>query len=221
MHYNRDEMLERLKKVSEESWGYYAFRRDPIRGRFTNEQKQVLIERALECGRAKARQIKSQYTFTTMYELANLLNIKVAYPDRPVGGGHIIFAQFVNPNEITIFKDSIDKAKDCETLNHLDVEQILLAHEIFHYVEEQDKEIFTRNEKIRLWKFGPFKNDSQIVCLSEIAGMAFAKELLSLDFSPFLLDVLLVGLYQEKVSDALYEEILEIDDEITGTTTEN
>lgn len=213
MQYKQEEMVERLQSITDEVWGLYAFRRDPIRGKFTKEEKTTLVNQAIACGREKALQIKKDKTWQSVYELATQLGLKVEYPDRPVGGGHIIFAQFVNPNVITIYKDSIDKAEKCDALQGIQVEQIVLAHEIFHYIEEQDENIFTRTEKIRLWKIGPFKNDSNIVCLSEIAGMAFAKELLDLEYSPFILDVLLVSLYHTKVSDALYEEIISIEEE--------
>ena len=96
-------------------------------------------------------------------------------------------------------------------MNNVNIEEILLAHEIFHYIEEHNGEdMFTQRETIRLWKFGPFKNDSNIVCLGEIAGMAFAKELLQLPYSPYILDSFLVYLYHPKVAYELYKEIMNI-----------
>ena len=141
--------------------------------------------------------------------LKDLVNIK----DEEWG----IYA-FVNPNKVTIFKDSVDKAIDLidkenlqELFNNVNIEEILLAHEIFHYIEEHNRDdMFTQTEKIRLWKLGPFKNDSNIVCLGEIAGMAFAKELLQLSYSPYILDSFLVYLYYPKVAYELYKEIMNI-----------
>ena len=92
----------------------------------------------------------------------------------------------------------------------INIEELLLAHEIFHFIEENDDDIFTRTEKIRLWKIGPIKNDSNIVCLGEIAGMAFAKELLKISYSPYILDVFLVYLYNIQASYGLYKEIMSI-----------
>lgn len=154
----------------------------------------------------------------SIYEIAKNMGIEVDYPERPNGGGHIIFAQFVNPNKITIFKDSVDKALELiekenmkELFNNVSIEEILLAHEIFHYIEEHNgQDMFTQNEKIRLWKIGSFKNDSNIVCLSEIAGMAFAKELLNLSYSPYVLDSFLVYLYYPKVGYDLYKEVVNL-----------
>lgn len=212
-----EDMLEQLISINDEAWGMYAFRREPLRGKFKNEEKNELIIKANECGREQARYIREEFGDISTYEIAEKLGLEVEYPNRPNGGGHIIFAQFVEPNKVTVFKDSVNKADNMISernighfFNNVKIEEILLAHEIFHFIEENKKDIFTRVEKIRLWKIGPLKNDSSIVCLGEIAGMAFAKELLKLNYSPYILDVFLVYLYNKKTANILYNEIMNI-----------
>jgi hypothetical protein len=98
-------------------------------------------------------------------------------------------------------------------LGKVNIFDILLAHEIFHGIEYTNKDlIYTKTEKVELWR-KPFSNRSPIICLSEIAGMAFAKELLNLDFSPFLFDVFLMYGYNKEAATCLYEDILEIANE--------
>lgn len=212
------EMLKDLVNIKDEEWGIYAFRREHLSGKFSKEEKLELIKKANLCGREYAKKIRKENGSINVYKITKNLGIKVDYPQRPNGGGHIIFAQFVNPNKVTIFKDSVDKAIDLidkenlqELFNNVNIEEILLAHEIFHYIEEHNRDdMFTQTEKIRLWKLGPFKNDSNIVCLGEIVGMAFAKELLQLSYSPYILDSFLVYLYYPKVAYELYKEIMNI-----------
>ncbi|MCI5628511.1 MAG: hypothetical protein MR346_02640 [Clostridium sp.] len=211
-------MLKDLVNIKDEEWGMYAFQREPLRGKFGKEEKLNLIKKANLCGKEYAKKIREENEQVDVYKIAKKLGIEVDYPQRPNGGGHIIFAQFVNPNKVTIFKDSVDKAIDLidkenlqELFNNVNIEEILLAHEIFHYIEEHNgDDMFTQTEKIRLWKLGPFKNDSNIVCLGEIAGMAFAKELLQLSYSPYILDCFLVYLYYPNVAYELYKEIMSI-----------
>ncbi|MBS5982260.1 MAG: hypothetical protein KIC67_06555 [Clostridium butyricum] len=211
------EMLQKLIMIDDEKWGYYAFRREPLKGKFSEDDKLILINKANECGKKYAQKIREQYSNMNTYDIAKEMGLEVDYPDRPNGGGHIIFAQFVEPNKVTVFKDSINKAEELITskklgglFSDINIEELLLAHEIFHFIEENDDDIFTRTEKIRLWKIGPIKNDSNIVCLGEIAGMAFAKELLKISYSPYILDVFLVYLYNIQASYGLYEEIMSI-----------
>lgn len=212
-----EEMLKNLVSISDEKWGMYGFRREPLKGKFNEQERMRLILKANECGREQAIDIREKYGDISTYEIAEKLGLEIDYPDKPNGGGHIIFAQFVEPNKVTVFKDSINKADELineKELQHffaeVKIEEILLAHEIFHFIEENDEELFTKTEKIRLWKLGPLKNDSNIVCLGELAGMAFAKELLNLNYSPYILDVFLVYLYNKEAAYALYNEIMNI-----------
>lgn len=219
------EMLENITKISDESWGRYGFRREPLKGKFNDEARLDLIKKSNECGKICAEKTRSQYGNISVYKIAEKMGLTVEYPDRPNGGSHIIFAQFVEPKSITIYKDSVNKAIDLiekenlsDLFNNVNVEEILLAHEIFHFIEENDDSLFTKSEKIRLWKIGPIKNDSGIVCLGEIAGMAYAKELLKLNYSPYILDVFLVYLYNIQAGYMLYQEIMSIDTSSNKTT---
>ena len=80
------------------------------------------------------------------------------------------------------------------------------AREALTTEEQNAEQIYTRTEKVELWK-KPFSNRSTIACLSEMAAMAFARELLGLSVSPYMLDVLLLYAYSREQAWALYEEL--------------
>ena len=212
-----DKMWHTLMEISDDKWGMYAFAREPLERKFTLEQKKEYINKASECGINWAKKIKEKYGTNAPFQIAEKMGMKVMMPKTPIGGGQVLFAQFVEPNEITIFTDCVEKGdklyeqSNCEVLKAEKLLDILLAHELFHAIEElYASSIYTRTEKIELWK-KPFSNQSSIICLSEIAAMAFAKELLQLPCSPYVLDVLLVYGYDKKMAWELYEEICEIE----------
>lgn len=214
------EMVEKLEALSEEDWGRYAFSREPLEGRFSEDEKMQYTSKANACGREWATKIAERYGTKNPKELAEKLGMKVKTPKVPVGGGLVLFAQFVEPDEITIFTDCVDKAVklekeyECGLLQREKLTNTLLAHELFHAVEEQHaKEIYTRTEKVELWR-KPFSNKSTISCLSEIAAMAFAAELLNLQVSPYMLDVLLVYSYDKNAAWGLYDEIMNMKEDI-------
>ena len=118
---------------------------------------------------------------------------------------------------INIYMDAVKKAEkflkrpEIKTVltDRLDVAGLLLAHELFHFVEEKyKKEIFTKQEKIRLWSLGPLHNDSSIIALSEIAAMAFAQTVTGISWSPYVMDVFLVYGYSPEEASGLYEEMM-------------
>jgi hypothetical protein len=88
---------------------------------------------------------------------------------------------------------------------------LLLGHELFHHVEELHRdEIYSRTEKIRLWKLLLIKWDSTVRTIGEIAAMSFAKTLARADYNPFVLDVLLLFGYNKEAAIRVFESILDI-----------
>lgn len=208
-------MVEKLMKIPEENWGKYAFLHEPLERKFCEEQKKDYTRCAIECGKNEADLFLQRWK--SVGEAVSEEGIKLLTPDTPAGGGHVLFAQYVEPDEITVFMDCVSKAEHLideeqlrQTLAGANVYELLLAHEFFHYIEyKKEKEIYTQTEKIELWR-KPFSNRSKIVCLSEIAAMAFAKRILNLSYCPYIMDVLLVYSYNKEAAIALYEEIMDV-----------
>lgn len=208
-----EQMAGELSKIPEAVWGMYAFRREPLEGKFTKEQKYGYIAGANACGKEWAKKIAEKYGTRDPKLLAERMGMNVIKKRTPAGGGIVLFAQFVQPDEITIFTDCVSKVQSiyrecgCPLLESEKLISVLLAHELFHAVEERyAKEIYTRTEKVELWR-RPFSNRSGIVCLSEIAAMAFAAQLTELEVSPYMLDILLVYAYDKNAAWGLHDEV--------------
>lgn len=138
-----EQMAEELSEISETVWGMYAFAREPLEGRFTREQKCHYIAKANVCGREWADKVAKGYGTNDPKLLAERMGMKVLKKKTPTGGGIVLFAQFVQPDEITIFTDCIAKAQriyracGCPLLESEKLTSVLLAHELFHAVEER------------------------------------------------------------------------------------
>lgn len=212
--YTVREMAEQLLRLSDEQFGHYAFLHEPLTGKFSSDQIEDYIRKAEKCGQETAKRLAEDDC--DMERIAESLHVKIREERTPAGGGHVIFAQFEEPDRITIFTDCLERLNrlvETENLDDLfsgvDFHNILLAHELFHAVEEAEKDsIYTQTEKIELWK-KPFSNKSRILALSEIAAMAFAKTICGIPFSPYVLDVLMIVSYDRDAAAALYEEIMD------------
>ena len=160
-------MMEHLLSLDETAWYLYAWSRDPLEGRFSREQKLAYGFRAAECGRSEAQLILGK---TDVWDIAARMGLKVLTPQVPGGGGHVIFAQYEEPDSITIFMDGAERAQKLIREEKLEgllgnraVEDVLLAHELFHVTEYRKRDcIFTQTEKVELWK-KPFSNRSRIL----------------------------------------------------------
>jgi hypothetical protein len=213
-----EELAAGLAAITDEEWGQYAFRRDPIGGKFSPEEKERLIRLSLECGDSYARESTREGRKSPSL-IARELGVEVRFPHRPAAkaleGNRVLFAQYSSPNLIEVFTDCTEKMEKAfavsslrNVLGDVDVKEVLLAHELFHFFEERDaKTIFTENEKKDLPVLGIFRNSSRILCLGEMAAMRYAKDITGLKYSPYVFDVLLAYLYDKQAACNLYAGI--------------
>ena len=206
------EMAEGLAKVDDLSWGMYAFSRDVLRDKISEAEKKRMIEEAVCCGYEMADKVMSSLGTWDPWELAEKLKLKVEYGDRGQIADSVLFALFTPPDQIQIMKEPIELAAKSRLLEGLltmeQVERLILGHEIFHYLEEEEKEIYTRKEKVVLWKLFGYKSKSTVRALSEIAGMYFSKKINGFSYSPFALDILLYYNYNSNEALKMYREVL-------------
>ena len=209
-----EEKIDFLINISDEEWGQYAFSRDPLKGKVSEELRKDIIEKANECGKTEARKLKEKYKDVPIKKIIKKMDLEFIEKDSNGTESYIMFACYNSPNKITIFKKNkilveefIKANKLNSKLEYIDVESMLLAHELFHHIEENNKDIYTKNEKVVLWKIGKYKYKSGVVCIGEIAAMAFAKELLSINYNPYIFDVLMLYPHDENKANELYKEI--------------
>lgn len=214
--------MRNMRTVDDMTWGRYAFSRDILRDRVTPEGRDEMIRKSFDCGAQWAEQMRARTGTSDPFTLARDLDLEAVESDRSMTGGRVVFAQFVPDKRIEIMSDTLDAYTDLyqkQTANKRavlfptpgEVRALLLAHEIFHYVEEVHAgDIYTRNETIRLWKVLCFKNDSTIRAVSEIASMGFARTFTKIDCNPFILDVLLFFGRNPMGARSIYADVMEI-----------
>jgi hypothetical protein len=210
-------LISDLRNIDKNIWGLYTFKRDPVCDKITDIKKTEMILRANKCGFDEAVALKEKYGLKSCREYADKLGLTIYEIEEKNSEDYILFAKFNSPNRLSICMNNVKTAEELvkkENLNTLidevNIGDVLIAHEMFHFIEGQNQDIYTKNTKIKLWKLGPIKYHSGIVALGEIAAMSFAKELLSLTYYPNLFDILLLYPQDEKKATALYDEIYEM-----------
>ena len=204
-----------LLKLNDFEWGLYAFSRDPLGGKLTNEQKKEIIFEANKCGTEQAQKLEKEFGKKSVKEYAQKLNVQITLKDSDGTDDYIVFAKFNYPNKVTIYSGNVKKVEKLieendmgRMLGQVDIESMLLAHEMYHYCEESNKEIYTKTKKIVLWKLGPIQYKSHLSALSEIAAMSFTRELLHLDYNPYIFDGIMLYPHDSKKTQELIDEIL-------------
>jgi len=206
-----------LCAIQDVEWAKYAFSREPLNGKFEDADRVSLTAKAYECGIEAAKDCMQKYGCDTPEKLADVLGLKVEYPDMPQNATRVLFAEFREPNNVYIYMDGVRRGKklldDPDVVQafggYISITSILLAHEVFHVVEMKNKKnIWSQTHRIELWTLPFFKNRSRIAVLSEIAAMGFTKAITGIDFSPYVMDAFMVYGYSPLAASALYEEMM-------------
>jgi len=214
-----EEMFEKLAIIDEETWGLYEFSKDMLRDKVNDEEKVEIITKSIECGRNWAQKIMKKFNLNvgeskTATEFANLLGLTINESSGKATKFRMVFAQFVADQTIEIIKEPIENytkiVLDSKKLPSFEiVREVLIAHEIFHFLEEQHQEdMYPHQLTIKLWKLFNYEHRSTIGVTSEIAAMAFAKELCATDFVPQVLDVLLSYSMEVEFSKSIYNAVI-------------
>lgn len=188
-----------LIQVPEKVWAAYALSREPLRGKLTLEAFLPYYEKAKRCGYDQADRILTSQGAVCCAELAEQLGVEIRDLPMPNGGGIVTFARYYEGSHIELFRDNalatmglLENAGLSELFGPTEVPEMLLAHELFHCLQDREKDLYINRKHIVLWKLWKYEHRSRLRSLEEAASMAFAQRLLGMKVNPYAFDVLML-----------------------------
>lgn len=209
------EMVGELLRFPEEyDWArYYVFAGDPIAGAIPPEEADKLCAQAVQCGKKRAQALRRQFPDKSVREICQAMGVRVEEDLSDASGAQVRFAEFVEPELIRINPECVKRAEEqCAQLeagNPLPEQtpgDVLMAHELYHFLESKEPELFTaayRHKTGRAALFGP----ARVITLGEIGAGAFAKELAQLKTPAYVYDVIFTYCFHSAQAGRLYERI--------------
>jgi len=219
---NIKKMMQNLYQLRDEDFAKYHINSDPIEGKIPKQIRGKVIRESLDCGYEEARSLMGMVELPNgvrdidIVRLAESLGISIKMKKAHNAMEYIYFGTYEEPGIIRLYQDNIRKGEalvkehNIEELIGINLEEVVLAHEIFHHIEARKKELYVNSFRINLWKLGPYTHRSRLICTGEIAGMAFARKLLNLNFCPNVLDVLFLYPHNQMQAERLYQEIIKL-----------
>lgn len=206
-----------LLQLTDLDWVRYAFLSEPLVNRISNEKRNQYSQETTRDAIRLAQEIRRQFGDVSTEQLLKRLNINYLVKSAQEGGGFSMFACFEEPNTITVFKDNadatdklIDENELREVLGNIKTVDVLISHELYHFLEFTREDVYSAQQKIKVWQIGPFKNVSRIKCLGEIGAMSFARELLGLTYSPNIFNVMMLYAQNPVSAERLFKRITEL-----------
>lgn len=213
------DILTTLKAVPDEIWDTYALRNEPLKYKLAAADQADFLQLAHRTGIRLAHRVWGQYPDQSLNDIYRALGIQLHELSDEDGGHYTMFACYTEPDKVELYTETIQLAEESlrdenctAALAGIQIRDILLAHELFHYYEctLSAEELPTKQKLLTLWHIGRFQYKSSIISLNEIAAMAFAKEYLSMPYSPYILDVLLLYHSNRRMAMELYEYICKL-----------
>lgn len=209
------EWVQNLLTLSDEDWGRYSFSREPLAGRITDLKREEYRSKAVCCGEDMANWLLNKYAGKTPQQIAQILGIKLLYSVAGTDSAYTMFACYEEPDTITIFSDIaaasdmiVSKYNLYELVGNIKTVDLLVAHELYHYLEQTVPGVYTSQKHMTLWKLGPFEGKVHIACLEEIGAMAFARKFTGLKCSPYIFDVIMLYGLNPTKAQRLYENFM-------------
>ena len=210
--------LESLMELSQRQFALYEISKDPKKNKIPEESKEEIIDKSIACGKKEGQKLIERYKDHSASEIASKLGIQVKYKDQedsPLDA--LYFGLYDSPNTITLYKKNISIAESLlEKLEYklinVSLVDMVLSHELFHFIEFHNKTLYTNTKGIKLWSLGKFyTRTSKLNCTSEIAAMSFSKALLGLNFDPNILDYIFLTSFNFEKGKELFHRIMALE----------
>ena len=191
-----------------------AFRDEPLRGKLTSAMKQSLYEGARAEGEARAALLQENGGALSLDEAAAHWGVQVRDSRGSAAAGLGLFAVFHEPATIEIdvqnaadTDEALQKAGVYKALGAVPTREILLAHELYHFLEFRDGAGFTAQKHVTLWRLGRFAYKSSVPSQQEIAAMAISQKATRHACSPRLYNVFMLAPHNPQRALALFESM--------------
>lgn len=200
----------KLLNISDYDYYKYLLNQDPIRQKIDENKVDYLIYESVKCGEEEAYKLVNKYNNQDVFNIVKEMNLNIENTNSSETG---YYGYFEEPNKIVIYNNSIEEAfeffkNETDILTSKEyIERVVLAHELFHYIEYKKPDLFINTYKIKLWSIFKYTRRSNIVYLGEIAAMAFANKLIGKKTYSHVLDYILLYNLDKKQADIFLKEI--------------
>lgn len=201
--------LIRISTYSEEALSHYLLNQDPLIQKIAFDKRGPLIQQALATGRALAKRM----TITAdLNEVLSIIQIETL-PIPQKNQRYYQLAEFQLPHTIRICRGMLEETETIirqhDALAFLTKQaglyDIILAHELYHFYEQRDQ-LWTTQKQLQ-YRIAFLQKNVRVHALSEIAAMSFVKELYKMNYSPIILNPLIISIFNQELGDGLLADL--------------
>lgn len=192
------ERTDALLRISPQEWGAFDVHSDPADKWLKSGDAERAVSAALTSGCTAAHQAAQRYGTVKPRVLAAQMEIELSYFSKELQCNYLLLAYYRSkPPEICINTELTDRmepliSKCGINLRGYTAEDVLIAHELYHHLENAGGGATMPKPRFPSWRLGKIQFYTYVAAVSEVAAFAFAQELLELSFFPQAVEFLAV-----------------------------
>ena len=205
------EVISKLLSYEDRVWYQMQLMREPVFDHIPKEELEDVIQSCVQRGLDLVEQYRELEGYIPFEEWFEQRNVSICSKEEIQAPPLILFASVsTKPARVDIYTDALSKAlsslssdsqwPDGEAPEMDLLRQVVLAHECFHILEEDD--LKHRYNYTVHYKIGPLQRSATLRQTTEVSAAVFAKEICGLRFNPGILDVALLTAYDKKGKDS-------------------
>lgn len=188
-----DILLEKARDISDEVWQRRIVLSDPYAHHFTETQISEMIEKSKSLGLRKGRELLQKFgNLNTAIKVLGV-TVQIVEDEAFFMPGVVNFGQYYDKkiwvSETFLQSVELYKERMESFFGRFSALDIVVAHELFHHLEEMDPALNESIFTIEIKKVFFLKKMVSPDCIGEIAAFTFAKEVTDIRFNPCILEM--------------------------------
>lgn len=177
---------------SDSVWYRDVLRRDVCGCALSGDEERTVVDGAVRTAADMARRITAEYGLLSPQQLAEALGLKLEHTTGELPEPHLYLGLYdPDTRTMTLNDSAILLVRQFIGINGLDsltpsddITRLALFHEIFHALEEETPDIYTRSRMLARKALGIFSYTRGLDGVSEVGAVHFSKCMAGVAYSP-------------------------------------
>ena len=173
-------------------WYRYTLKRDVCGCALSGDEERAVVDGAVRTAADMARRVTAQYGLLSPQKLAEVLCLKLVHTAGELREPYLYMGLYepgtrtitLNDSAILLVRQFISATGLDGLTSAEDITRIVLFHEIFHALEEETPDIYTRSRMLERKVLGIFPYKRGLAGVSEVGAVHFSKCMAGVAYSP-------------------------------------
>jgi hypothetical protein len=178
--------------LKDDVWYRHTLKADVCGCALQSSEEHIVVEGSAQAAANLADWVKAHYDFSSVPELIERMHLNLAYTSEELREPYLYMGLYEPATRtITLNNSALSVVQEFIRLNGLDtltpaedIWRITLYHEIFHALEEETPDIYTRSRMLKRKALGIFPYRRGLSGASEVGAVHFSKCMAGIPYSP-------------------------------------